>query len=154
MSAPSPTVAAAWTCGPKMPPIREHKKMRPRNRKNERRFWGIRETILSLSIPDDWTREGGGWGGGRARGRTGRGDTADVATRRSGFRGGWELCLVVRNWATLCMSGSLPGLGRSKPIWYKAFVFIVLGAILRVPDQVSRVFERSRADESSLRFEW
>jgi hypothetical protein len=40
-----------------MPPIREQKKMTARKRKKERRFWGIRKTVLSLSIPDDWTRQ-------------------------------------------------------------------------------------------------
>src|ERR1022692_124376 len=106
---------------------------------------------------------GGGWGGGGGEGARGTRRHGDVATRRSGFRGGWKLCRVVRNWATLCrvvrnwatlcMSGSLGVFGRSKPISYKGFVFIALRAILRVPDQVSRVFERSRADESPPRFE-
>ena len=90
---------------------------------------------------------------GAGEGANGTRRHGDVATRRSGFRGGWKLCLVVRNWATLCMSGSLGVFGRSKPISYKGFVFIALRAILRVPDQVSRVFERSRADESPPRFE-
>src|ERR1039458_9979125 len=70
---------------------------------------------------------GGGWrlsggGGERANGTRRHGD---VATRRSGFRGGWELCRVVRNWAPLCMGDSLGVFGRSKPISYKGFVFIV-----------------------------
>src|ERR1019366_9011841 len=96
----------------------------------------------------------GAVGDGGGEGANGTRRHGDVATRRSGFRGGWKLCRVVRNWATLCMSGSLGVFGRSKPISYKGFVFIVLCAILRVPDQVSRVFERSRADESPPRFEW
>src|ERR1039458_122829 len=83
----------------------------------------------------------GAVGDGGGEGANGTRRHGDVATRRSGFRGGWKLCRVVRNWATLCMSVSLGVFGRSKPISYKGFVFIVLCAIHHVPDQVGGVLE-------------
>src|SRR5579862_2534892 len=40
-----------------MPPAREQKSMTARKTKKERGFWGIRESVLNLSIPDDKTRQ-------------------------------------------------------------------------------------------------
>src|ERR1022692_3681748 len=143
MSSASATVAAAWTWGPKMPPMMEHKKMRPRYRKKERGFCGIRETILRLSIPDDLTREAGGWWQGDA-GTRGR---ADAGTRRSRFWGGRELCIVVRGWADLCWGGWLGVFGRTMPIWCKVIVFIVLGSIRRFSIWLVGFPERGRFGE-------